>query len=264
MKRIEFTVKDKTYCIPNEWESLTPEQYTDVCRLLVDFAAGKYSVMEVKLRYVCRIMGWNPDKVKGDAAWQNLYLLARQADFMFEIVYPDGTLDGVPKGIREQARKTEPNDLPPTYSRYLSKQAYKYRIDACFAKQLVPDFIFDGQQYRGYEIRTDFDRITCNLTAIQFIEARQILSEIRGSTDKLPLLAAILYHPDTYSSAGAHQLAVSFKSLDQVLHSQRFCLPGPRFPSYRPARTSLFRPSAPVCSRVSITCLKTASVTLRP
>ena len=83
MKRIEFTVKDKTYCIPNEWESLTPEQYTDVCRLLVDFAAGKYSVMEVKLRYVCRIMGWNPDKVKGDAAWQNLYLLARQAEFMF-------------------------------------------------------------------------------------------------------------------------------------------------------------------------------------
>ena len=83
MKRIEFVVKDKTYGIPNAWELLTPEQYMDVCRLLVDFAAGKYSVMEVRLRYVCRMMGWNPDKVKGDAAWQNLYLLARQADFMF-------------------------------------------------------------------------------------------------------------------------------------------------------------------------------------
>lgn len=178
MKRIEFVVKDKTYGIPNAWELLTPEQYMDVCRLLVDFAAGKYSVMEVRLRYVCQMMGWNPDKVKGDVAWQNLYLLARQADFMFEIVYPAGTLDGVPKDIREQARKTEPADFPPAYSRYLSKQEYKYRIDACFAKQLIPDFIFDKQQYRGYEIRTDFDRITCNLTAVQFIEARQILSEI--------------------------------------------------------------------------------------
>ncbi len=217
MRRIEFVVKDKTYGIPNAWELLTPEQYMDVCRLLVDFAAGKYSVMEVRLRYVCRMMGWNPDKVKGDAAWQNLYLLARQADFMFEIVYPAGTLDGVPKEIREQARKTEPADLPPAYSRYLSKQEYKYRIDACFAKQLIPDFIFDKQQYRGYEIRTDFDRITCNLTAVQFIEARQILSEIHGSTDKLPLLAAILYHPGTYSSAGAHRLAGSFKNLDPVL-----------------------------------------------
>ena len=75
MKRIEFVVKDKTYGIPNAWELLTPEQYMDVCRLLVDFAAGKYSVMEVRLRYVCQMMGWNPDKVKGDAAWQNLYLL---------------------------------------------------------------------------------------------------------------------------------------------------------------------------------------------
>ena len=52
MKRIEFVVKDKTYGIPNAWELLTPEQYMDVCRLLVDFAAGKYSVMEVRLRYV--------------------------------------------------------------------------------------------------------------------------------------------------------------------------------------------------------------------
>ena len=40
MKRIEFVVKDKTFGIPNAWELLTPEQYMDVCRLVVDFAAG--------------------------------------------------------------------------------------------------------------------------------------------------------------------------------------------------------------------------------
>lgn len=217
MKEIKFVVKDREYSIPNAWEPLSPEQYLEVCRLLADFAAGKISVMEVKLRYVCQIMGWDTDKIKGETSWQNLYLLAGQVDFMFEIVYPAGTLDGIPKDIREQARKREPANLPATYSRYLSKQEYQYRVDACFAKQLLPDFKFGDKQYRGYEILTDFDRITCNLTAIQFIEARQLLSEIHDSINKLPLLAAILYYPGTYSSAGAHRLAKSFESLDPVL-----------------------------------------------
>ena len=44
MKRIEFVVKDKTFGIPNAWELLTPEQYMDVCRLLVDFAASRGSL----------------------------------------------------------------------------------------------------------------------------------------------------------------------------------------------------------------------------
>lgn len=217
MKKIEFVVKEKIYSIPNEWESLTPEQYLYVCRLLADFAAGKKSVMEIKLLYICRIMDWNPDKIKGDISWQNLYMLARKVDFIFEIVYPDGILSGLPKDVREKARKTEPAELLSTYSRYLQKQDYKYRIDACFPTQLVPEFTFGEKRYRGYEIRTEFDRITCNLTAIQFIEAREILSEIQGSTDKLPLLTAILYYPDTYSSAGAHKLAATFKDLDPVL-----------------------------------------------
>ena len=217
MTEIRFVVKDREYSIPNAWELLTPDQYIGVCRLLSDFGSGMISIMEVKLRYICLVMDWNPDKIKGSESWQNLYLLANQVNFMFEIVYPAGTLDGVPKDIRLQTRKTEPVNLPDPYCRYLAKQEYQYRIDACFAKQLVPAFKVGKKRYHGYEIRRDFDRITCNLTAIQFIEARLLLAEISNSIDKLPLLAAILYYPDTYNSAGAHRLAESFKSLDPVL-----------------------------------------------
>lgn len=55
-----------------------------------------------------------------------------------------------------------------------------------------------------------FNRLTCSLTALQFIEARGLLG---CPKEQLPLLAAILYYPDRYSSAGAHKLAQKFTGL---------------------------------------------------
>ena len=55
-----------------------------------------------------------------------------------------------------------------------------------------------------------FNRLTCSLTALQFIEARGLLG---CPKEQLPLLAAILYYPDRYSSAGAHKLAQKFTGM---------------------------------------------------
>lgn len=77
------------------------------------------------------------------------------------------------------------------------------KVNACFLAQLVPKF----GRYKGYEINTSMDMLTCSLTAIQLIEAQAAL---KGGVKKLPLLAAILYCPAPYSSEKAHDLTGRF------------------------------------------------------
>ena len=63
-------------------------------------------------------------------------------------------------------------------------------------------------------IQTGFDTLTCSLSAIQFIEAYDLIG---CPIEKLPIMAAILYCPGTYTSEVAHSLAKDFASLDPVL-----------------------------------------------
>lgn len=79
----------------------------------------------------------------------------------------------------------------------------KGKVNACFLAQLVPKF----GRYKGYEVKTTMDTLTCSLTAIQLIEAQDAL---KGGVNKLPLLAAILYCPSPYTSEKAHALATRF------------------------------------------------------
>lgn len=72
--------------------------------------------------------------------------------------------------------------------------------------------IVNDEIYPAYSIDTSFNVLTCSLTALQYIEARALMGK---SVDMLPLLAAILYYPGTYSSAGAHRLASEFASLTE-------------------------------------------------
>lgn len=80
-------------------------------------------------------------------------------------------------------------------------------LDITFAAQLIPKV---GKQ-NGYTVRTDFDTLTCSLTASQFIDAQEI---IKGGVDKLPLLASILYCPSPYKSEKAHSLARNFRNVN--------------------------------------------------
>jgi hypothetical protein len=77
------------------------------------------------------------------------------------------------------------------------------KVNACFLAQLVPKF----GKYKGYQVKTSMDTLTCSLTAIQLIESQEAL---KGGVKKLPLLAAILYCPAPYSSEKAHALAGRF------------------------------------------------------
>lgn len=85
------------------------------------------------------------------------------------------------------------------------------RINSCFLAQLVPELEAKRQKYQAYKVNTSFDTLTCTLTALQFIEANEVLN---SKTRQLPLLAAILYAPLPYSSVKAHEMAEDFVHLD--------------------------------------------------
>lgn len=225
---IKFTIADRECTLPNRWELLTPQLYLKLCSFLHQFATGELSMNEVRIHYTCSALGLDPVKIKTPEACQNLYLLAAAIDFIFRIIYPAGCTDGLPVEVKKIISKTPPESIPdPAISRYLKKQKYKYQVDASFAAQLLPKFKIERTWYRGYKITTSFDVLTCSLTALQFIEAYELL----GHIDKLPLLAAILYSPGKYSSEKAHRIAEKFKKANP-LHLQAIALNFQAFINY--------------------------------
>lgn len=211
---IDFIAKRTQYSIPNSWEGLTPYLFQSLIHDIGLMAKGKLSVAMVRVNYVCRVMGWKLKKIKDSDGWANLAWLAEQVTFPFTIVYPDNdaALQDLDSDTRKLCKRIPPHRLTGiTIARYLSKLPYNYAVDSCFCKQMIPVIRFNDEElYSAYTIDTSFNRLTCSLTALQFIEARSLIG---GSLEQLPLLAAILYYPDRYSSDGAHSLAHKFVKL---------------------------------------------------
>lgn len=158
-----YTADNVEHCIPNRWELLTPEIFRFLVQKLRMYSAGVLSMEEVRVLYVCKILGI--DKMTDEQATANIIVLSEKVDFIFD------------------------NEA---------------RINSCFLAQLVPQFEVNGRSFNSYAINTSFGTLTCTLTALQFIEANEILN---SSKRQLPLLAAILYSPLPYSSVQAHELA---------------------------------------------------------
>lgn len=211
---IDFIAKGTQYSIPNSWEGITPYLFQSLIHDIGLMAKGKLSVAMVRVNYVCRVMGWKLKKIKDSDGWANLAWLAEQVTFPFTIVHPDNdaALQDLDSDTRKLCKRIPPHRLTGiTIARYLSKLPYNYAVDSCFCKQMIPVIRFNDEElYSAYTIDTSFNRLTCSLTALQFIEARSLIG---GSLEQLPLLAAILYYPDRYSSDGAHSLAHKFVKL---------------------------------------------------
>lgn len=171
-EHIILKTRDKVVSVPNRWELLTPKQYLFLVALITQYANKLATMDDVRLFYVFRVLGINPASITDPEAMANLTIISEQIDFIFD---ENG------------------------------------KINLSFLAQLVPEIEVSGKlfkkRYRGYEINTAFDTLTCSLTAAQFIDAKQLLD---GKAAQLPLLAAVLYSPLPYSSEIAHDLAEKF------------------------------------------------------
>ena len=213
MKDIELVYKGEIHRIPNRWDAMTDLQYI---RLVGDFlriAAGKLSAGEVRINWLCDIMGWNKRKFHSEEQIANLVAISEQLTFMFQINYPDNNavLDGVGEETYELCRRIDPYRLNIPLARVLRRLNYQYVVDLCFCAQLIPSVQIDGRIYSGYRIETGFGMLTCSLTALQYIEAQELIEQ---GEESLPLLAAILYYPEKeYHSGRAHEMANEFTKL---------------------------------------------------
>lgn len=174
-KSISVRANGKEYEIPNSWELLTSEQFLKLVELLSLMENGQYPPGAIKCLFLCDLMNWDLGKIKRDEkALENFMAIADQLTFIFK------EADG------------------------------KIVLDLCFCRQQLPIVFIDRKAYYGYEINTDFQSLTCSLTALQYIEARQLLDMGEAS---LPLLAAVLYCKGEYSSEKAQKLAQQFRKL---------------------------------------------------
>ena len=175
-KTISVRANGKVYEIPNSWELLTSDQYLKLIELLSLMENGQYPPGAVKCLFLCYMMKWDLNRIKRDEkVLENFMSIASQITFIFQ----------------------EKDD--------------KFVLDLCFCRQQLPLVFIDKKAYYGYDINTDFQSLTCSLTALQYIEARQLLEM---GEESLPLLAAVLYFgKGQYSSEKAQKLALQFRKL---------------------------------------------------
>lgn len=175
-KTISVRANGKVYEIPNSWELLSSDQYLKLIELLSLMENGQYPPGAVKCLFLCYMMKWDLNRIKRDEkVLENFMSIASQITFIFQ----------------------EKDD--------------KFVLDLCFCRQQLPLIFIDKKAYYGYDINTDFQSLTCSLTALQYIEARQLLDM---GEESLPLLAAVLYFgKGQYSSEKAQKLALQFRKL---------------------------------------------------
>lgn len=218
---IRIQVADLTYQIPNRWELIRNNyNYLQLVRDIMLMSEGKLSPAMVRINYICRYFGWNYKKIKGEDSYANLVMLAEQITFMFRISYPnnDEALQGLDDYTYQLCKRIPPERLHGvTMAKVLRRLDYKFTLDLCFCRQFMPYLEVCGKHYTSYTISTSFDTLSTSLTALQFIEARQLIGQ---GEKQLPLMAAILYHPYPYTSESAHCLAEKFKTVSrEVLYA---------------------------------------------
>lgn len=217
MTDIELVYNGEIYRIPNRWDGMTDRQYIRLVADLLRMAEGQLSAGEVRINYLCDIMGWNKRKFRTEEQIANLVAISERLTFLFQINYPDNNevLDGLDKETYDLCRRIDPYRLQHPIARVLRRLDYNYVVDLCFCAQLIPAVKIKERIYHGYKVDTGFGVLTCSLTALQYIEAREL---IEHGAESLPLMAAILYYPEkTYDSEKAHSLAREFAELPAEL-----------------------------------------------
>lgn len=212
-KDIELVYKGEIYRIPNCWDGMTDRQYIHLVADLLRMAAGELSAGEVRINHLLRIMKWDRAKFRTEEQIANLVAISEQLTFLFQINYPDNNevLDGLDSETYELCRRTDPYRLHHPIARVLRRLEYQYVVDLCFCAQLIPAVRIREHRYQGYTVETGYGMLTCSLTALQYIEAHEL---IEHGPEALPLMAAILYYPERqYDSEKAHALAHEFEAL---------------------------------------------------
>lgn len=189
MKKEDITIMSgsQTAVIPNSWQGVTPDVFQKFVSNLAEHYAGNITVADIRRRYVLDVMGWRLSRIHDADALATIISIADRITFLFT--------------------EEEQSSLTPNLN---------------FFAQFVPTIKIGTTEYHAYTVSTAYNNLTTSLTALQFIEAQQILQQatVPGSfaagQSSLPFLAAILYCPPPYNSTTAQLLADKMQQLSPV------------------------------------------------
>ena len=225
---IEVTIKNVEHKIPNSWDALNDKQFTYLMGLINQVSEGKLSVGVSKVKYVAYVLGIELNRKTGEDLLATLTVIAEKVTFIYKIVYEGDVMKNLPDDVYKLAQQMPPERLPDSvYKKILLQKEYKYVVSDCFCHNPLPELTIDNKVYQGYHINTGYAAITCDLTAIQFVEAQYLLAD----PDQWPLLASVLYREAgrEYDSNYAHHQARIFEQLPPatlqgiVIVFQAFC-----------------------------------------
>ena len=188
MRKEDITIMSgsQTAVIPNSWQGVTPDVFQKFVSNLAEHYAGNITVADIRRRYVLDVMGWRLSRIHDADALATVISIADRITFLFT---------------------EEKQSLTPNLN---------------FFAQFVPTIKIGTTEYHAYTVSTAYNNLTTSLTALQFIEAQQILQQatVPGSfavgQSSLPFLAAILYCPPPYNSTTAQLLADKMQQLSPV------------------------------------------------
>lgn len=189
MRKEDITIMSgsQTAVIPNSWQGVTPDVFQKFVSNLAEHYAGNITVADIRRRYVLDVMGWRLSRIHDADALATVISIADRITFLFT--------------------EEEQPSLTPNLN---------------FFAQFVPTIKIGTTEYHAYTVSTAYNNLTTSLTALQFIEAQQILQQatVPGSfaagESSLPFLAAILYCPPPYNSTTAQLLADKMQQLSPV------------------------------------------------
>ena len=189
MRKEDITIMSgsQTAVIPNSWQGVTPDVFQKFVSNLAEHYAGNITVADIRRRYVLDVMGWRLSRIHDADALATIISIADRITFLFT--------------------EEEQPSLTPNLN---------------FFAQFVPTIKIGTTEYHAYTVSTAYNNLTTSLTALQFIEAQQILQQatVPGSfaagQSSLPFLAAILYCPPPYNSTTAQLLADKMQQLSPV------------------------------------------------
>lgn len=201
---ISFSLGKHTYKIPNAWDELTQRQYLLLVPLLDKMTSGALSLCQVRVKWLLAIMHLERIRIRPDQAdvfTDNLYTLSRQITFFWYVDYGEAAIDLAPD-VRKLVRKLPAEDVVSTNPelRYLQRIDYSIRLDAVWAKNLIPAIDAGCREYSGWDARIEAEMLTTTMTTRQFTQGYDLLLSIGNgyARSSMLLLTALLYGIDAH------------------------------------------------------------------
>lgn len=186
-----ITVNNK-YKIPSSWEELSSKQFIKIAEALSEFSIGRIQFDMLRIKIVYAVVDGLKVDPKNEILCENVYRLSERLTFPYKYVY-DKRYKQLSPTLQKQLEKNLAAQLDNSDPevRVAHKMTPKVDIDLCISQQLIPKL---GSTKIGYTFSSSNGIIDTNLTAEQYIDANNLIREMRKEHDfVLNTLVDVLY-----------------------------------------------------------------------